>query len=113
MSEALCAAVIETVKLNARRKDGSTLRENYEHAERQTGKRLFDEPEPPEEAAHVWEWFWELDAARGGNGFGLNPLSWEEIAAWADLNGVRPEQMELRLIKAMDAARLKASAEVK
>lgn len=46
--------------------------------------------------------------ARGGNGFGANPISWEAIAAYDRLTdaGLRP--WEVRAIRAMDGAFLAA-----
>ena len=55
---------------------------------------------------YLLDWFFELDAGRGGNGFGLNPISFADIEAWSRLTGARPLPWEVRAIKAMDAALL-------
>jgi hypothetical protein len=60
------------------------------------------------EAGHVWEFFWQLSAARGSNGFGLNPFSYSEIDAFGRLNRIAFEPWEVAALKQMDAAYLRA-----
>ncbi|MFP1634084.1 hypothetical protein ACLB6G_20330 [Zhengella sp. ZM62] len=67
----------------------------------------------PLEASHVLHWFYELDAARGSNGFGANPISYPDIAAWRELTGAEPLPWEVRALKAMDAAYLNEFAKRK
>jgi hypothetical protein len=67
----------------------------------------------PDELAHVWGWFMQLDEARGNNGFGPNPISYSEIAWWAMLTGTAPTSFEVSLIRAIDALCLAAFAEAK
>lgn len=62
---------------------------------------------------HVLHWFLELDGGRSGNGFGADPISYSEIAAWRDLTSARPEVWEVRAIKAMDVAFLNELAKRK
>ncbi|MCF3934351.1 hypothetical protein L1787_13120 [Acuticoccus sp. M5D2P5] len=68
----------------------------------------FDLPEPPECAAHVWAWFWQLSNARGGGGFSIASIAYSEIAAWGELTLADPTPTEIGMIKAMDAAFLDA-----
>lgn len=62
---------------------------------------------------HVLEWFWELSAARGSNGFGALPITYGEIAAWQALTGVEPEAWEVKAIREMDMAFLAAFSKLK
>ena len=59
-------------------------------------------PRMPRQAQHVWEWFLELNAARTGNGFGPNPITFQELKAWADLTGRNPKPMEVHWLKTLD-----------
>lgn len=69
------------------------------------------EPPPVEEPLfYLWDIFAELAAARGGNGFGMNPLGWHDIEAWQRLTGCclsaweRGTLLELDRVYLMDAA---------
>lgn len=53
---------------------------------------------------HVWRWFCEIAGARTSNGFGANPISYGEIAAWASLTGQDVSPWEARLLRRVDAA---------
>jgi hypothetical protein len=95
-------------------KDGASLRSHLESIARQTGKKpkqLAEIPEMPSELGYIWVWFLELDAGRGGNGFGLNPLSYTEIQAWAYLKRVVLAAWEVEVIKLIDSARIRVSNE--
>lgn len=61
--------------------------------------------------AHIWDWFLELHAARGGNGFGPNAIGWREIQAWLDLTGTLARPPEIQAIMAIDRAWLADQAE--
>ena len=63
--------------------------------------------DPPLELEQVWRWYCELGSARTSNGFGLNPLSYTEIKAYADLTGVRMTPWEITLLKRLDTVTLK------
>lgn len=56
----------------------------------------------PEALAHVMDWFQELSSARGSTGFGMAPLSYQEIEAWARLRDVRPTPFEVQALKDVD-----------
>ena len=60
---------------------------------------------------YLFNWFLELDAGRGGNGFGLNPLSYTEIQAWAALTRVGLAPWEVETIKRVDSVRIRVSNE--
>lgn len=90
------------------------MRSHLEAVYRQTGKipaRLAEIPPMPEQLAYVWAWFCELERARTGNGFGLNPLSYTEIKAWADLSGSNVEPWEVAVLKRFDAVRIRVANE--
>lgn len=42
--------------------------------------------------------------ARGSNGMTLNPISFTEIKAWAELTGTEITPKEVRLLKMLDGA---------
>ena len=58
----------------------------------------------------VWMAFLELDAARGANGFGPNPLSYTEIDAWARLTGARLSAWEVSLLRDIDRVVIEKTA---
>ena len=60
---------------------------------------------------YVWQYFLELDSARGSNGFGLNPISWSDILAFFTLMGFEPTDWEVQAIRRIDNLRLKQVAE--
>jgi hypothetical protein len=91
---------------------GQTVREHLEAVEIATGRtieELHPDP-PPDETAHLWEWFCELCSARGSNGFGPNPLAYSEIAAWAALTGANPDPFDVAVLKRLDSAFLASAA---
>lgn len=94
------------------KKDGSTLRQNLAKAEEATGQALIEHPELPIGGAMLWEWFWELDCARAYTGSGPAPITYTDIAAWAQLTKAEPEEWEVRALKMMDSARMDETAKV-
>jgi hypothetical protein len=79
-------------------------------AENATGHRPpeLDGPPCPPELVYVLTWFYELAAARGSSGFGLNPISYSEIDAWARLSGIEIDSSEVALVRLVDAAFLRS-----
>jgi hypothetical protein len=51
-----------------------------------------------------------LDSQRGSNGYGPNPIGFQEIKAWADLRGHRLKQWHIDALVAMDLKRRVVSA---
>lgn len=99
-------------------RDGASQRDHLLQACRQLGKSpqalgltLPEPPEPPAEAVHIWHWFHRLSAARGNNGFGYNPLTWADMAAYARFQGVTCTPWEAETLHDMDMAFLAAHAE--
>lgn len=85
------------------REGGASLRQHLEAA----GK-VVDEPEPLSHG-YLLDWFWRLSNRRASTGFGLSPLGFEAIAAWARLSGEAPEPWEVAAIEHMDNAFLAES----
>ncbi len=79
-----------------------------EKAEERSGQLIEDE-ELPAAGEHLWAWFWTLDGGRGYGLAGPLPLTYSDIAAWASLHGIEIQPSEVEIIKAMDAARIRAT----
>lgn len=69
-----------------------------------------DGPEVPYAGLRVWSIFLELNATRGAGGFGPAPISYAEIEAWSRLRREPVRPFELDIIRALDAAYMKAAA---
>jgi len=52
--------------------------------------------------AHLWLWFCDLHAARGGAGSNPHPITYPDIQAWSALSGCRPYPWEVSVIKRLD-----------
>jgi hypothetical protein len=52
------------------------------------------EYEIPEQALHVWDWFWDLSARRKS---GPEALTYAEVGEWQRLTGtpIRPEEVDM------------------
>lgn len=59
-------------------------------------------PPLPPTCIHLYRWFTELSVARGGNGFGPNPLRYVDIAAWSELTGTLIRPGEVRVLLRLD-----------
>lgn len=59
----------------------------------------------------IFGWFGELAAARGSSGFGANPISFAELAAWAHLTDRAPTPFEISLLRRIDSAFLAVMSE--
>ena len=102
--------------LNARQKDGATLRQHLQAVFSQTGKmpdQLANAPDMPEALAHVWIYFLELNRSRGNNGFSELHITFSEIDSWCRLYGISLEPWELSIIAALDNAYLTEQAKKK
>ncbi|TBE49209.1 hypothetical protein ELH06_08560 [Rhizobium ruizarguesonis] len=47
-----------------------------------------------------------MDRARAGTGFGINPIAWQEIDAWARCRKVDPSQWEIDALISLDSLRM-------
>lgn len=57
-------------------------------------------PEPPAAGLHVWGWYADLRGATAGT----DPVTYQEIAAYAELTGARPRPIEVEWLRALDTA---------
>ncbi|MCA1973885.1 MAG: hypothetical protein LDL44_13685, partial [Caenispirillum sp.] len=82
-------------------------------AARRHGRALpaAEEPGLPPEAEYLWRWFLDLHGARASSGFGPQPLSYGEIAAYAALHGLAPTPWEVGVLRDLDREYLKHAAE--
>ena len=90
--------------MNARQKDGATLRDHLEIVYRQTGKMpaQLEPVEVPQAILYLWGWFCELSNARQYGEFGPMPISFSEIKAWSDLTHSDPAAWEVATLKEID-----------
>lgn len=65
------------------------------------GLFVIPEPEPPQEAEHVWEWFWQLSAQRRP---GPEPIEYREVQAWSELTATPIRPAEVQMLMAMGGA---------
>lgn len=95
-----------------RQPDGQSLAQHLKAAARRSAaaKAKLIGPPCPAAAEHIWGWFRALDAGRGGNGFGPNPLAWAELESFARVQGLRFTPFELELLRGLDHAWLTAQA---
>lgn len=64
------------------------------------------DPDVPDEAQHVWDWFWDELTNRRKSG--PEPLSYAEIGEWQRLTHTEILPEEIAMLVAMDDAYLKA-----
>lgn len=70
-------------------------------------------PEFPEVTRHIWDVFLSMHLGRSYGMSGPNPLTWEGIAAWCNLNGIVLSSWELETVKALDMAWIRVANEDK
>jgi hypothetical protein len=58
----------------------------------------------------LWNAFVELHEGRGSNGYGPNPITWQDLAAWQSISGVTLTAWEVSAIRALDSVALAAAA---
>lgn len=56
----------------------------------------------PTELVYIWEWFVLLHTNRTSNGFGVNPITYQDMWFFFQLEGIEPQSWELELIKRFD-----------
>lgn len=89
------------------RRDGETKAQMFERFGQ--ADKVPDEPEVPDCAAHIVNWFFELSNRRGAGMAGGLPITFEAISAWSALLQTWPTEDEVRMILAMDSAFLAAA----
>lgn len=96
-------------------KNGVSKREHLTNAwEQKGGEPLFTEPAPPDDDGGtgmiIWNWFFELNGGRQNGGFGPSPLSWGDMAAWAQLTATPLQPWHVQILRDMDNAYMSALA---
>lgn len=72
------------------------------------------EPDVPDAASHVWDWFWQLNGRRFSNDGGPQPVTYTEIQSWREAMRVLVTPEEIRMLLAMDDAyRAKSGEELR
>ena len=91
-------------QLNARQKDGSSLREHLESVRQQTGRMppQLNSVELPYCVAYLWRWFCDLSGSRGYAEHGPMALSYQELFAWTQLMKTEPTAWEISALKMID-----------
>lgn len=94
-------------ELGAREKDGRTVREHLETAQRQLGRPIpeLEVPPLPEACADWWSLWGEVSGGRPQAFVGVAPLGWADLAAWMDLTGRRDvlTPLDVAAIRAIDS----------
>jgi len=65
--------------------------------------RSEQEPPFPLHDGYLFQVFQELSAARGSNGFGVNPISYSEIQAYRELTGARLSYWDVKMVRRIDS----------
>lgn len=84
--------------------DGLTARQHLEFIAKKKKvplATLTGEPKLLQAGQHIWNWYNQLSATRGG-GFGPAPITYQEIRAWSKLMQTRPQPWEIDLIMMLD-----------
>jgi len=81
--------------------DGTTKFDRLSHLENATGKPHLPEILIPVDVQYLWDWFMDLNNARQ-SGFGISPISYMELQAWAHMTGVQPTIWEVQVLKRID-----------
>lgn len=87
--------------LCVRQEDGATLRDHLLTAYSATGvmpPQIQEAPELPASAAHIWEWFCELDASRKDG----SAIGYGDIKDWAELTRTRIRPWEVKALRMLD-----------
>ena len=111
----LLAFAAREIALNERLDDGSTQRDHATSYLRQTGKYPpgMDPVECPYELSYLWADWCSMNSRRTSSGFGPNPLSEEDMAAWARRWGIVLESFESDAIDALEALYMRSVAKAK
>jgi hypothetical protein len=64
----------------------------------------------PVSCYHLWKMFLDLNAARSSNGFGSNPLAYQEIYAYCQLYDIQLDEWELDVLRKFDNVVMEISA---
>ena len=84
---------------------GSSIRAQLENVWQQTGikpKELENLIELKQSQYELWSWFMELNESRTSTGFGMNPISYSDIFAYFNLQGITPHKWEVDTLRRLD-----------
>lgn len=99
-------------------KDGTAYRDILEGLLSRTNdpqrrEKLIQElhvPLCPKGAGYIFEIYNRLRRRKGSNGFGLGPIEWQDIDAFARVSGARMSPWDVRVIESLDDIFLTARA---
>lgn len=66
----------------------------------------------PRELQYLYDWFCDLSACRGSNGYGPNPIVPSAVRDWSEMSGHRLNPWEFEAIRAMDRKWLKVYSDL-
>lgn len=93
------------MRLDAPREDGTTERRHLEALRQMRGEPPPElAAEPPPAVAYLWTAYEDLASGRPATGFAVSPLAWSDMAAWAQLRGVRFSSWEWKVMRMLDSA---------
>lgn len=98
-------------RLNAAGKDGKSLRETLQAVERMTGRMPPEGINPvefPEFLSELWGWFTRLNAGRG-RGFGMQPITEQEIGWFFHNRRIRPQLWQLDALRTLDLVSMEST----
>jgi len=89
---------------------GVTEREHLEQVEKQTGIRPkgLDGPTLPFLLSHLWSAFLHLNSSRS-SGMSSNPITFQEIKAWAELTSTPLNPTDVEIIKRLDTLYIRSA----
>lgn len=92
-------------RLNARQKDGATLRDHLKAAAHRSeaARRALEGPECPEALEYLLGYAYEMHGRSGLSEAGVAPLGYATLAAWAGFRGVTLEWWEVETLLRVDA----------
>lgn len=85
--------------------NGNSIRDQLENVWKQTGvkpQELENLVELKQSQYELWSWFMELNESRTSNGFGMNPISYSDISAYFNLQGIIPHKWEVDTLRRLD-----------
>lgn len=103
LKEALIRFAKNEWPLLVTKKDGSTLKDHFLSAWKQTGEKpneLVYEP-LPQTMVPIWEWFHKLSRRRG-HGMSPFPITYFDILAWQVLTGNELDSFDIECIVSLD-----------
>lgn len=76
------------------------------HLEVEMRHRLEGKSQLRKDSTYLVDWFFELDSARQSSGFGIQPITYTEMSAWAGLRGIELFDWEVKVLRSLDRTRI-------